>query len=108
MNKSSIITHLQIIRTWAEFAIERDLQFFTAKHLEDIALWTDDAISLIKEQDSCENCAIAIEDRQHVIHCKDCKHGVRLDNSNYYVCSKPFASNRETHTEDWFCADGRR
>lgn len=34
----------------------------------------DDILLLLKEQDNCENCAIAIEDRQPVIRCKDCKH----------------------------------
>ena len=48
-DRESVITHLQIIHTWAEFARERDLQFFTAKHLEDIAKWSDDAIELLKE-----------------------------------------------------------
>lgn len=43
-----------------------------------------------------------------IVRCKDCKHGFRLDDTNYIVCSRPFASNRETHTEDWFCADGER
>jgi len=51
MKKENIITHLQIIHTWASFARERDLQFFTEKHLEDITEWTDDAIALLKEQD---------------------------------------------------------
>lgn len=32
------------------------------------------AVALLKEQDNCENCAIAIEDRQPVVRCKDCKH----------------------------------
>ena len=50
MDRETVITHLQIIRTWAEFARERDLQFFTAKHLEDIAQWSLDAIELLKEQ----------------------------------------------------------
>ena len=50
MDRETVITHLQIIHTWAEFARERDLQFFTAKHLEDIAKWSDDAIELLKEQ----------------------------------------------------------
>ena len=49
-DKETVITHLTIIRTWASFARERDLQFFTAKHLEDIAQWADDAIALLKEQ----------------------------------------------------------
>ena len=50
MDRETVVTHLQIIHTWASFARERDLQFFTAKHLEDIAQWTDDAIFLLKEQ----------------------------------------------------------
>ena len=51
MDKETVITHLQIIHTWADFARERDLQFFTAKHLEDIAKWSDDALKLLKEQE---------------------------------------------------------
>lgn len=56
MDKETVITHLQIIHTWAEFARERDLQFFTAKHLEDIAQWADDALELLKEQEETELC----------------------------------------------------
>ena len=59
-DRETVITHLQIIHTWAEFARERDLQFFTAKHLEDIAQWSADAIALLKQQDAeveyCERC----------------------------------------------------
>ena len=50
-DKKNVITHLQIIHVWAEFARERDLQFFTPKHLEDIAQWSDDALALLKEQE---------------------------------------------------------
>lgn len=50
-DKETVVTHLQIIHTWAEFARERDLQFFTAKHLEDIAQWTKDTLELLKEQE---------------------------------------------------------
>ena len=56
MDRETIITHLQIIHTWAEFARERDLQFFTAKHLEHIAQWSADAIALLKED--CHNCKL--------------------------------------------------
>ena len=49
-DRESVITHLQIIHTWAEFARERDLQFFTPKHLDDIAQWSSDALVMIKEQ----------------------------------------------------------
>ena len=30
------------------------------------------AVKLLKAENSCENCAIAIEDRQRVIRCQDC------------------------------------
>ena len=50
--KELVITHLQIIHTWSEFARERDLQFFTKKHLEDIAQWSEDAINLLKEKEA--------------------------------------------------------
>ncbi|MBQ1792887.1 MAG: hypothetical protein II008_22155 [Oscillospiraceae bacterium] len=55
MDRETVITHLQIIHIWAEFARERDLQFFTAKHLEDIAQWADDALALLKEHKDLEN-----------------------------------------------------
>ena len=45
---------------------------------------------------------------QELVRCENCKHGFRLDDTNYIICNKPFASNRETHTADWFCADGDR
>ena len=50
MDRETVITHLQIIHTWAEFARERDLQFFTPKHLEDMAQWSDDALKLLNKQ----------------------------------------------------------
>ena len=50
-DRESVTTHLHIIRTWASFAREHVLQFFTTKHLEDITTWADDAIELLKEQD---------------------------------------------------------
>ena len=53
-DRETVVTHLQIIHTWAEFARERDLQFFTAKHLEDIAKWSDDALALLKEPEAVE------------------------------------------------------
>lgn len=57
MDMETVITHLHIIHTWASFAREHDLQFFTAKHLEDIAQWADDAIALLKE---CEGLILAL------------------------------------------------
>ena len=55
MDREIVKTHLQIIHTWSEFARERDLQFFTVKHLEDIAQWADDAIALLNEHEGTIN-----------------------------------------------------
>ena len=71
----------------------------------DIEEMCHDALVLLKEQDNCENCAIAIEDRQMVVRCKDCE----------YSYIEGFVNERllcEKHPElgvlnnDWFCADG--
>ena len=51
MDKETVITQLKIIHIWAEFARENNLQFFTEKHLEDMARWADDALNLLKEQE---------------------------------------------------------
>ena len=56
MDRETAITHLQIIHVWAKFARERDLQFFTAKHLEDMAQWSEDALNLLNaQQEEIEN-----------------------------------------------------
>lgn len=68
MDRETVITHLQIIHVWARFARERDLQFFTAKHLEDIAQWSDDAIELLKEQ---EDLGTELTNAVELIHKKN-------------------------------------
>lgn len=68
MDRKTVITHLQIIHTWAEFARERDLQFFTAKHLEDIAQWADDALAMLKEQ---EDLGEELTNAMELIHKKN-------------------------------------
>ena len=74
MDREAVITHLQIIHTWAEFARERDLQFFTAKHLEDIAQWADDALNLLKEQEAKQ----AIKQTYHVMMNRDYENPVEV------------------------------
>ena len=82
---------------------------------------TDDAIKIIEEAieiiekeaywfhvSELKKVIRLLKSLNQIVRCKDCKHGVQLDDSNYFVCSRPFASNRETHTADWFCADGER
>ena len=66
-DRESVITHLQIIRTWAAFARERDLQFFTKRHLEDIAQWSDDGIALLKGQE-----AKLVRIDEDSVHCPSC------------------------------------
>ena len=72
----------------------------------------DDALTLLKEQNNCENCAIAIEDRQPVVRCKDCKYRSlycteATDGTTLYTCHHPCA-NDVPRPFDWFCSDGER
>lgn len=77
LDRETVITHLQIIHTWAEFARERDLQFFTAKHLEDIAKWADDALSLLKEQE-----AVVPINSYGTFRCGNCRNIVGYNDSH--------------------------
>ena len=91
-DRETVITHLQIINIWAKFARERDLQFFTPKHLEDIAEWSADAIALLKEQDELlhkkekdiDKLCVEISRLKHQIH------------------------DNEPTFDDWYCADGEK
>ena len=47
-----IISHLQIINTWASFALERDINFFNEAHLKKMTEWTEDAIDLLKQNEN--------------------------------------------------------
>jgi hypothetical protein len=60
-----------------------------------------DAIALLREHDDCENCAIAIEDRQPVVRCKDCKHY----DPDTQSCNDGLDG---IFFPDWFCVDGER
>ena len=92
-DRENVISHLQIIHTWAKLAHERDLQFFTPKHLENIAEWTDDAIALLKDQvpkpvdehgrmftvryGSCPNCLKPIDSDVNPKACGHCGQAVK-------------------------------
>ena len=118
-DRESVITHLQIIHTWASFARERDVQFFTPKHLEDIAEWADDALELIHDQQSQiamlvvaqhELCEM-MKEQPEVVRCKDCINCVKEPNGELYcdilaVGYEPLGSKKVN--ADWFCADGER
>lgn len=92
----NVITHLMIVHTWAEFARERDLQFFTPNHLKNIAEWADDAISLLKEQEpktatdiqlsrdgfifgGCPKCKALITHIDHKKYCGYCGQAVKWE-----------------------------
>ena len=62
-----------------------------------------EVIALLKEQNNCENCAIAIEDRQPIVRCKYCKY------LNTPANGVPFCKRIKKFVDaDWFCADGKR
>ena len=88
----SAITHLQIISTWASFARQHDLQFFTAKHLEDIEQWAKDAIALLKEREEVEPKQVDLYGKDDwyglVCVCPDCKAEWMSDKDDTHFCPK--------------------
>ena len=51
MNRDDVISHLQIMHTWATFALQNDIYFFNEAHMKSIAEWTMDAIDLLKKRE---------------------------------------------------------
>lgn len=49
-DRKEAISHLQIIRTWADFALEYDALFLNKKHYESIVKWVDDALELLNKE----------------------------------------------------------
>ena len=83
-DRKTVITHLMIIHTWASFALERDLQFFTKKHLEDITQWVEDALKLLKEQEPVTYKVVKAGEKSYPFYdlvCTGCgnKTGMRMD-----------------------------
>ena len=62
----------------------------------------NDALMLLKENNECENCAIAIEDRQLVIRCKNCRYYWVTDKTSF--CSK----NDGRWSYNDFCSKGEK
>ena len=67
----------------------------------------NDTLELLKEQNCCENCAIAIEDMQPVVRCRDCKYcgSEIMDGFKFAKCE---LKHNWLPQADWFCADGER
>ena len=90
-----VISHLQIIHTWASFALENDLSFFTMAHMERLAEWTTDTLKLLKEQEPvkpkskvrhgansqiqhfCGNCNSMLHGKPK--YCSECGKGVKWE-----------------------------
>jgi len=64
----------------------------------------EDIRSLLKELDNCENCAIAIEERQLIVSCKDCIWYWKETNQTTGYCKLHDGTNCGP---DFFCADGK-
>ena len=80
------------------------------QHADYYAKAIENAIALLKEQNGCENCAIAIEDRLTVVRCKDCRYWTSEKILEYHICKrwkKTGVKNFAT-AWNWFCADGER
>ena len=113
MNREKIIKGLEIqLDDLQKYADVDETITLTQEQAKDI-------IALLKEQDNCENCAIAIEDRQPIVRCKDCAHrptipdnyenGFNLNFPDYVCpchCEDPYYSWYPK--DDWFCGDGER
>ena len=48
--KERVEVHLQIMHSWAIFAVENDSLFFEMAHLKKISAWTKEALKLIADQ----------------------------------------------------------
>ena len=96
------------VMSWLECLAEPDWrECYSDSEVQETARQALDLIDeLLKEQDNCENCAIAIEDRQLVVRCKDCRNAVVYDD-NEVVCAHIDSNGNDMHSIDWFCADGK-
>ena len=96
MTKAEAISLLQEVLEYQTFKGQR-IVWFTDENVRCI-------IEVLKSDAECENCEIAIEDRQKVVRCKDCVYGnMSIDDRPYRL---PCRQNDQL--SDWFCADGKR
>lgn len=50
-DRESVITHLMIMETWTEYALEVGRNFFEESHIKNICEWAGEALELLKEQE---------------------------------------------------------
>lgn len=71
-NLESVISHLQVLHTWAEFQLDKHVLVFDDKSCKRTVEWTEDALELIKDLESVEPEYVDI----HTWHCGYCNHRV--------------------------------
>ena len=54
--------------------LEEKYGYLNEGHFSDLIFEEKYEPYLLKEKDNCENCAVAIEDRQPIVRCKYCNH----------------------------------
>ena len=91
---------------------ETDIMNFTPACTSDELLKEimETALELLK-QDGCGNSAMAVEDRQMVVRCKDCKwwKDYKCENDSVLRQIYDCGCYPDFHTDfDWFCAAGER
>lgn len=73
----SVETHLMIIKTWASFALEKDINFFEPAHFRDVVQWVGDALALLKEQEKLVDVDALREKLGLAKDCAKCKQNTR-------------------------------
>ncbi len=66
-DREEVVSHMQIMHTWASFALEHGINFFEMEHIKRIAEWTEDALALLKEQEPVEPVTRSMPDREKVV-----------------------------------------
>ena len=93
-------------------AFETEIMNFTPACTSDELLKEimETALELLK-QDGCGNSAMAVEDRQMVVRCKDCRWWKDWKCENDFVLQQIYDCGcyPDFHTDsEWFCAEGER
>lgn len=115
VDREKIIVHLDDLRQFADVDIHPLVSPENWNIYATLCDYADqikeEVEALLKEQDNCENCAIAIEDRQPIVNCKDCIYGKpTIFGDQTWCCNpkSPLKNSQYPRNNDWFCADGER
>lgn len=86
------MTDREKVLSWLEGLTDDDWRMYHSDtEVQNIA---KEAFELLKEQEA-------------VVRCRDCKNAVCYDD-NEVVCTHIDSNGSDTHSVDWFCADGER